>query len=597
MPAPRRTPLTLGALCAMAAATAAAPASASHISGWTATGTRSQIEHGQPRALPDRAVALQPAPPQMQLSIGIVLRPADSAALQQASAALLARGTADPTLQAQLKARTAPSAAQLRQVQDYLLGKGITDMRIAGNGSLILATASVAAVQAAFDVSIRTYQAGGKTLYLNDGAAKVPTALAGVVGGVLGLDNVRSAALPQTAPRGQGHGAAADSQRIGAQPTQGPVAVRHAVEDLPALYNASALPIASGTTAAIVAVGNLDSTLAHLRSFQRKHNLQTRVTVIKTADPAAAGYADSNNEIEWDMDTQLLLGTAGGLDNLVIYDIPDFLWTSLIEGLQRAADDNAASLVSMSIYAREDSASDDIDQALSAALNQAVGNGQNFLVCSGDDGIYAPFSAASSPPYYASLQGRLQQRAVAFPASHPYAIAVGATELRSAANSSSTYVDESVWNARRGQQISQGGLSKRYAAPSWQQRTIPDIVGNGYRAVPDVSFNGSANSSAMILGSDANGEETEEYVYGTSAATPTFAGLLARLEQANGHRLGFIAPALYAYAKGAVGNRHDVLQGDNGLYADGYRAASGFDLASGWGSIDMLAFGRYLQAH
>ena len=122
----------------------------------------------------------------------------------------------------------------------------------------------------------------------------------------------------------------------------------------------------------------------------------------------------------------------------------------------------------------------------------------------------------------------------------------GATELRSAANSSSTYVDERVWNARRGKQISQGGLSKVYADHSWQQRTIPDIVGNGYRAVPDVSFNGSANSSAMILGSGANGEEIEESVYDTSAATPTFAGLLARLEQANGRRLGFIAPALYA---------------------------------------------------
>ncbi|WP_039956488.1 hypothetical protein, partial [Xanthomonas graminis] len=62
--------MTIVALCAIAAATAATPAAASHTRGWTATGTRSQIEHGQPRALPDRAVALQPAPPQMPLSIG-----------------------------------------------------------------------------------------------------------------------------------------------------------------------------------------------------------------------------------------------------------------------------------------------------------------------------------------------------------------------------------------------------------------------------------------------------------------------------------------------------------------------------------------------
>ncbi|MBB5885160.1 S53 family peptidase [Xanthomonas sp. F1] len=587
-----RTALLTGALCAALVTTAhAAPAA-----GWVATDTASQVAAGRALARPEQA--LSPAPLDATLDISIVLRPADPVALQQATAALTAQSSADPALQARAKALAQPNAAALRRVQDYLLGKGIGDVRVAGNGTLLQARASVAAIQAAFDTAIRSYSENGRRYYVNDGAAKVPAALAGSVAGVLGLDTVRSAAAPKIVARQAAQAIA--SPQATAQATPDLVAVMHRVEDLPVLYDAASLPAATDTTAAIIAVGNMGETLRHLASFQAQHNLHTMVRVVQTADPASPGYRPTNDpsaDVEWDMDTQLLLGTSGGLKTLIIYDIPDFSWKSIIDGMQRAADDDLARVISVSIYGSEAQVYRDTLQAANAALNQAVSNGQNFVFCSGDDGVYLPLSANANAPYYPDLSAHPEQREVAFPASSPYVIAVGATELRTPAGAPTTYGEEVVWNAHRGHGITQGGLSKMYAAPSWQQSAIPSMLGTGYRAVPDVSFNGSGDSSAYILQTGSTiGTEVSGYVYGTSAAAPTFAGMLARVLQANGNRVGFVGPALYAYARTAS-NTYDVLLGDNGLYRDGYRAGPGWDYASGWGSVDMLAFSRYLQTH
>ncbi|WP_045727324.1 S53 family peptidase [Xanthomonas sp. GPE 39] len=588
----RRTLLAI-ALCGSIANAAAVPGN-----DWVATTTASQVVAGHAIAQPNQS--LTPAPLDATLEISILLRPADPAALQQASAALAAQIVNDPALRSRVKTLTMPNATDVQRIKDYLLGKGISDVHVAGNGRLLQAKASVAAIQAAFDTAIRSYTDNGQRYYVNDGAAKVPAALASSVAGVLGLDTVRRAATPHVLlAQVDATATSANIPSQNATASKGTVAVMHQVEDLPVLYNAASLPPASRSTAAIIAAGNLENTLVHLASFQAQHRLQTIVQVVQVGDPASPGFRPSNfnkqEEVEWDMNTQLLLGSAGGLRRLIIYNVPDFSYKSLVDGVQRAVDDDAANVISTPIYGPEGTVSQDIYQALDASLTQAVSNGQNFLFCTGDDGIYTPQSASDTPPYYPSLLGKPEQRQVGFPASHPYAIAVGATELRTPAGARTTYGNEVAWNAHRGHGITQGGSSKLYAAPSWQKTLIPDMVSNGYRAVPDVSFNGSGDSSAYILQTDRYGGEFSGYVYGSSAATPTFAGLLARVLQANGNRIGFISPALYAYAKNA-GSRRDVVSGDNGLYGDGYNAAPGWDFVSGWGSVDMLAFSRYLQS-
>jgi kumamolisin len=77
---------------------------------------------------------------------------------------------------------------------------------------------------------------------------------------------------------------------------------------------------------------------------------------------------------------------------------------------------------------------------------------------------------------------------------------------------------------------------------------------------------------------------------GTSAATPLWAGLLARLQQA-GKSVGYFTPRLYqATSKtggkplGAVACK-DITQGANASgTAQGYSAGPGYDAVTGWGS-------------
>ncbi|CAD7722864.1 Pseudomonalisin [Xanthomonas hydrangeae] len=507
-------------------------------------------------------------------------------------------------LRDQLEANAAAVANDVMQVKTYLASHGITDVRVAIDGRLLQVSAGMTALQKAFAMTLRSVDVDGHAVYFSQDPVRIPVALRGSVLGVMGLDKRHGAKVPDHSPLRSDVDATEPpllASAVAASGIASTEVVRHSVEELTSVYGADALAPASGVVGAIIASGNLENTLTRLQRFQTLHGLHTPVTIVTVGDPAAPGYrssaASKDMETEWDMDTQLLVGSAGGLQRLIIYNIPDLSWKSMIDGIARATDDNQARVISMSIYASETGVSDAIFQAVDATLSKAALQGQNFLFCSGDDGIYQPLSARAALPYYDSLLGRQDQRQVALPASHRYAIAVGATELQTRAGSPATYAAERVWNAGVGRRISQGGLSKLSDAPRWQKDTIPRQVSSGRRGVPDVSFNGSYLSSAQILATDAQGNEARWYVWGTSAAAPTFAGYVARLLQAH-PKLGFIGPQIYRYARqrSEAQRSHDVLTGTNGLYDDGYTAASGWDFASGWGSLDIGDFDRFLRS-
>ncbi|WP_205392398.1 S53 family peptidase [Xanthomonas hydrangeae] len=548
--------------------------------------------------------ASAPMAPERVLQISLVLKPRTDAATQHAAIdQWLMRDAADPLLRGTLNKSAASATGDIAQVKDYLRRYGITDVQVVSDGHVLQASGTAAALQSAFATTLRTASVDGRAVYFNQGAIALPAALRPIVQGVVGLDNRSAARLTHRSMVPADTRVAVDqalhTSAVVVRSTSASEVARHSVEELGSAYGANALAPASSVVGAIIASGNLENTLLRLQHFQTLHGLHTPVKVVTVGDPAAPGFrssADSKtNESEWDMDTQLLVGSAGGLKQLIIYNIPDLSWKSMTDGLARAADDNLARVVSMSIYASETEVNDTIFQAIDASVSKAVKQGQNILICSGDDGIYQPLSARARAPYYDSLLGHQDQRQVAFPASDSYAIAVGATELQTKTGSAGTYAAERVWNAGVGRQISQGGLSRGADAPQWQKTAIAAQVSSGRRAVPDVSFNGAFSSSAEILLTDAQGREFLGYVWGTSAATPTFAGYVARLLQSHPN-LGFIGPQIYRYAsqRGDVQRKHDVLAGTNGLYGDGYVAANGWDFASGWGSLDIADFDRFL---
>ena len=117
------------------------------------------------------------------------------------------------------------------------------------------------------------------------------------------------------------------------------------------------------------------------------------------------------------------------------------------------------------------------------------------------------------------------------------------------------------------------------------------------RGLPDISYNADCNNVILVylsfFGADSAGYYT---ICGTSEGSPQWAGIVADLNQYAGRPLGFINPALYT-----VGALHrfssfgrDITVGNNalldvaGAVAPGYSATPGWDLASGWGSPNLV---------
>jgi len=147
-----------------------------------------------------------------------------------------------------------------------------------------------------------------------------------------------------------------------------------------------------------------------------------------------------------------------------------------------------------------------------------------------------------------------------------------------------------------------------YAKPAFQTSLTPV---DSARDVPDVAFLAANGlySAVWVICADGNcvtdnGQLTSDSTFsgvgGTSAAAPAFAGMLALVEQKVGSRLGQADTVLYQLAASKYSTVfHDVTTGNNSVvctngspncgangFLTGYNAVTGYDQASGLGSVD-----------
>jgi hypothetical protein len=126
-----------------------------------------------------------------------------------------------------------------------------------------------------------------------------------------------------------------------------------------------------------------------------------------------------------------------------------------------------------------------------------------------------------------------------------------------------------LWHAGR---FSEGaGFSSVFPRPAYQNK-VARVTGSRMRSVPDITM-------------DAQN--------GTSQSAPLFAGVLALATQLNHGNVGPINPALYGILgpAGARAGIADVVRGNNSTpEVTGFAAARGFDVASGWGTINASKF-------
>ncbi|MEZ0067979.1 subtilase family serine protease [Streptacidiphilus sp. MAP12-20] len=217
-------------------------------------------------------------------------------------------------------------------------------------------------------------------------------------------------------------------------------------------------------------------------------------------------------------------------------------------------------------------------QKLRFAFAAAAQKGVTVLGASGDAGATDGTLDNKLYPYKVN----------SWPSSDPLVTSIGGTRLTLDDSGRRTAPDV-VWNDGYG--AGGGGVSGVFARPSFQNG-VAGVTGD-HRGTPDISMTGAVNGAAWVYQSFDPKNTGWGLVGGTSEATPIFSGIVALADQKAGHRLGLINPRLYALAEhGAAGHGIvDVTSGDNSYAGvQGYAAGKGYDLASGWGTIDASLF-------
>jgi subtilase family serine protease len=160
----------------------------------------------------------------------------------------------------------------------------------------------------------------------------------------------------------------------------------------------------------------------------------------------------------------------------------------------------------------------------------------------------------------------------------PWVTAVGGTVPNVSKTDGSKLGPDPIWHA--GGIFAEGaGFSAVYPRPSYQNR-VGRITGSRMRSVPDITMDSQS---------------------GTSESAPMVAGVLALATQLNhGRNLGPINPVLYDILgpRGTHSGISDVVSGNNSVIdpktgtvlVPGFTAAPGFDVASGWGTVDAATF-------
>jgi subtilase family serine protease len=509
--------------------------------------------------------------------------------------------------------RFAMTTAEFEKATAWLQDQGFTIDDRAPSRNWIAFTGSAGLMQRAFNVQIHEFVVSGKMHYAPVNEPSVPAQFAGRVLGFRSLHNFRpKSRLVKgrfTSSLTGNHFIAPDDWAT--------------IYDVQSVYNSGI----NGAGQKIAIVGVSDFEIGDITSFRTASGLPANdpqtIVIPGATDPGITEDVDEASlDVEW-------AGAVARNANII------FVVNSAdpFDSLQYAIAQNLAPVMSVS-YGQCEPQWDPADQSsLVAMTQQANAQGITIAVAAGDSG-----AADCDLDIPASLG-----LTVDLPAGLPYVTAMGGTELDeagsvwstaqtfgnffgkgsapvywSSANNSKngsalSYIPEIAWNDTLfdGAPVATGGgKSSIFPKPSWQ--VAPGVPNDNARDVPDISFTASADYDgylACIQGSCVNGYRGSDNglvtVGGTSADAPTFAAVVALINQMTGQRQGNVNSTLYRLA---VTNRtvfHDILQGGNQIPCRagtpnclasgfvGYTAAPGYDLATGLGSVDV---GKLLQA-
>jgi kumamolisin len=454
-------------------------------------------------------------------------------------------------------ARFGPSQGDYDAVVSFATANGFTVVGGTRDGMDVQIKGPVSAVQAAFHVTMSTYQdtAAGRTFYAID---REPTInLPFPLWHISGLDN-DSNPHPMFVKKSdylKAHGKDAEAGVSQATTGSGPSDSFLGSDMRAAYYGGTALTGAGQNLGLFEFLGtDLTDLDTYFKNVDQTNNvpitlLSTDGTSTSCVDSRAGGDCD---DTEQTLDMTQAIGMAPGLASLVMYiGSTD---TAIISAMTTHSPLPTTIGCSWGWTPADPSTLDPYFEKMAA-------QGQNFFAASGDSSTWS-------------------SRNEAWPADDANVVSVGGTDLVTA-SAAGPWKSETAWSDSGGG-ISPDGI----AIPSWQQ--LAGVINSSnkgsttLRNGPDVSAN--ANFSFYVC-ADQTTCTANEYG-GTSFATPMWAGYIALVNQqlvANGEStIGFLNPTIYAQnvTSSYAADFHDITSGTSGSYS----AVVGYDLVTGWGS-------------
>ncbi len=522
-----------------------------------------------------------------------------------------------------------PAPEDVQTVVFWLQSHNFQVARVSRGRGIIEFSGDARQVEQAFHTPIHRYVVNGIAHWANAADPQMPEALAPVVVGVATLHNFEATpqlvirpdklTVPWVAPRPPNLTFSNGTHAL-------------APADYGVLYQINPLYSGgiNGTGATIGIVGRSNIKLSDVVSFRSVFALPANPPqiILNGPDPGDLGGGE---EVEAVLDVSWSGAVAPDATVKFVVSKTTSTTDGVILSEEYIIDNNLADIMSMSFGDCEANYTQAEAFSISAMAEQAAAQGITFAVSAGDTG-----SAGCDAQSETSATGPFSVNILA---SSPYDIAVGGTQFNDSGNpslywsptngsglgSALSRIPEDVWNqscsaAQCGSSANiiagGGGASIYFPKPSWQAG-VTGILNDGARDLPDVSLTSSAAYAPYAIcleGSctpDSHGNISLTLVGGTSAAAPSFAGILGLVRQNANARLGQANYVLYRLAAAETLSQcnsssttttlgsscifADVTVGNNAVpgeagYGTGsalYQATTGYDAASGLGSVNV----------
>lgn len=518
-----------------------------------------------------------------------------------------------------------PTDVDMQTITSWLQSHGFEVGSTKGR-TVLEFSGTAAQVEDAFHTTIHKYLVNGEQHWANASDPQIPAALAPAVTGIKTLHNFLKKPMVQLSEE------RFPAKLVGkSHPEFTGTTGLHALTpaDYQTIYKAPAVPAGIGVTIAVIGRNDLyngEQDVSDFRNIFGVFGGASPNVVVNGPDPGDAGGSE---EAEATLDTSW----AGAMAPFANVDFVVSGSTNTTDGIDLSElyiiENNLGAVMTESFGSCEALTTSTDAQGISLLAEQAAAQGITYIVSAGDTGAEGCDNLGET-----TAVGGISVNVLA---STPFTVAVGGTVFNEHGQdaaywgttnslylgSALSYIPENVWNetcttqCQSGQPplaAGAGGASIYFSKPSWQSG-VTGTNNDAVRDVPDISLSAAGHDPYLLCleGSCQPNSQGEIYfapVYGTSAAAPSFAGIMALLDGPN-VRQGVPNYILYRLASaqqtaGTACNAsntstlpstactfNDVTSGNNSVpgetgYPSGlYSAATGYDMASGLGSVNI----------